>query len=516
MSLKLQNLEALNKRLDIPNYQKFNFGRTDSLDNFIYLDERITNLIAGVPQPSEVVDARIDYNGNTWPTLADRINQDLQTVYDTIGDLDDFGPDPRTLVDSIRDRGLNVRDYGAIGDNVADDTVAFQAAIDAAIALQVPLFIPGGIYRLNHINLQQGLVIIGAGFFFTRLIHTGTGEFIRNSSGVSIGQVQIEGVNIVMNGGTTVGLSLSRVFLSIFQRIRIDGGGSTGDAVRVSDGDTGSAFYNRFFQIAVNGSNKAMARAFAFITSANSNSVVSCRIVACQVGVGVDTFYTNHNTVSDCAFEIVDVGVRLTGATGCLIQGNRFENAGAANGIGIQQLLADAGIFIGNHVVGNFYTNMAVQTDNQLGMFDIGTELDYGGRFRAKFFTQITGGGWVTPMDMRNFAILNAAYTNLQVRTAAPGAATTGSIAYANGLDGGWRPKGDIEGPFVRKANGRWESLLDEYRNAPPVEGTWERGDIIYHRSPSTAIATNFLGWVCVTSGAPGVWKRYGVGQIEA
>ncbi|WP_180233360.1 glycosyl hydrolase family 28-related protein [Bacillus thuringiensis] len=448
--------------------------------------------------------------------MSERLIHDFQAVYNTIGDTNDWGTTPRTVVDAIRDRGLNVRDYGAVGDNVANDTNAFQEAINDAIALQVPLFIPGGTYRLDYINLQQGLVLLGAGFFFTRLVHNGTGEFIRNNTGVSIGQVQIEGVNIVMNGGTTIGLSLSKVFLSIFQRIRIDGGGSTGDAVVVADGDTGSAFYNRFFQIAINGSNKSLNRGFAFINSANSNSVTSCRVVACRIGVGVDSFYTNHVTILDNAFEIFDIGVRLTGATGCLITGNRFENSGTANGIAVQQLLADSNVFIGNHLSANFFTNVATQSDNQLGAFDVGTEVDYGGRMRGKFFSQTQGGGWTTPMDMRNFPIENLAYIKLQVRTAAPGAATVGAIAYADGLDGGWRPKGDKEGPFVRLSNGRWEPLLNDYRNTAPTEGTWERGDVVYHRSLSTAAATNFLGWVCVTAGAPGVWKRYGVGQIES
>jgi hypothetical protein len=119
-------------------------------------------------------------------------------------------------------------------------------------------------------------------------------------------------------------------------------------------------------------------------------------------------------------------------------------------------------------------------------------------------------------MDMRNYPIENAAYVNLQVRKAMPGSATAGSIYYADGKADGARPKGDIEGPFVRLNNGRHEPLLTIYRNSPPTEGTWERGDVILNRSPGTSASVNFLGWICVTAGAPGVFKRFGVGQIEA
>lgn len=43
---------------------------------------------------------------------------------------------------------------------------------------------------------------------------------------------------------------------------------------------------------------------------------------------------------------------------------------------------------------------------------------------------------------------------------------------------------------------------------AAPTIGDWVRGDIIYNSAPS---AGGKIGWVCVTSGSPGVWKAFGV-----
>ena len=40
-----------------------------------------------------------------------------------------------------------------------------------------------------------------------------------------------------------------------------------------------------------------------------------------------------------------------------------------------------------------------------------------------------------------------------------------------------------------------------------PTTGEWSSGDIIY-RTPS--FAGNFIGWVCTSSGSPGVWKTFG------
>jgi Pectate lyase superfamily protein len=56
----------------------------------------------------------------------------------------------RTLGDRFKDDGINVKDFGAVGDNVADDTAAIQAAIDyAAINNIQTIRVPKGIYKIS-------------------------------------------------------------------------------------------------------------------------------------------------------------------------------------------------------------------------------------------------------------------------------------------------------------------------------------------------------------------------------
>ena len=43
--------------------------------------------------------------------------------------------------------------------------------------------------------------------------------------------------------------------------------------------------------------------------------------------------------------------------------------------------------------------------------------------------------------------------------------------------------------------------------NEAPLTGNHNQGDIVYDSNP---IAGGYMGWVCVTSGSPGTWKRFG------
>jgi hypothetical protein len=62
---------------------------------------------------------------------------------------------------------------------------------------------------------------------------------------------------------------------------------------------------------------------------------------------------------------------------------------------------------------------------------------------------------------------------------------------------------------YYQKTTTGWgaASLVRRLAVAAPVSGTWTRGDIFYDAEPS---AGGFIGWVCVASGTPGTWKTFG------
>ena len=58
---------------------------------------------------------------------------------------------------------VNARNYGAIGDGVADDTAAIQAALEAAVTKGPICFVPAGHYRLNgSLTVPPGATLAGA------------------------------------------------------------------------------------------------------------------------------------------------------------------------------------------------------------------------------------------------------------------------------------------------------------------------------------------------------------------
>ena len=96
---------------------------------------------------AEIVDARVKNDGTSYSKLGDRLNAvDSQLEH----------------IDANKIY-LNVKDFGAVGDGIADDTKPIQNAIDFAYENNFHIKIPKGFYRVANIQLKSNVNIMGYG-----------------------------------------------------------------------------------------------------------------------------------------------------------------------------------------------------------------------------------------------------------------------------------------------------------------------------------------------------------------
>ena len=104
-------------------------------------------------------------------TDATRIHGKLPDSYDRYFDSTDyynnnaifknlFATNNTVLLSGI---GKNVKDFGATGDGITDDTQSFISAIDWCVSHNVPLLIPSGTYNISDLQCKDGLYMSGVG-----------------------------------------------------------------------------------------------------------------------------------------------------------------------------------------------------------------------------------------------------------------------------------------------------------------------------------------------------------------
>jgi hypothetical protein len=254
------------------------------------------------------------------------------------------GATARTVQDRLRDY-ISVKDFGAVGNNVADDQAAIQAAINAAASRPASggssglggisgatVYFPSGVYRINSgITIPDGVKLVGSGERATVIKYYGSGSAVSNPTpGTRIGKIGIMEMTIKDEGTGTVGLDLNSVSYSEFQSLWIDGF-TTG--IKINSPTSGWSVYNRFYNVTTN---VCTTGYWLTGTSSNAHTFYACRYNTDSTntnGVGWLIEQSNGNQIIACHGDMVSNNTYFAKLTatgpgytnGNVFYGNRIE-----------------------------------------------------------------------------------------------------------------------------------------------------------------------------------------------
>ena len=237
------------------------------------------------------------------------------------------GASQRTVLDKLRDV-VSVKDFGAVGDGVADDTAAINAALSASPAV----FLPTGTYKTTApITLNGNNILIGAGI--TSVIKNITGSsVIRSITPTGARIFHVGGGNFKIEGNTSgaaagsIGLDMQNVTYANWTDVWVN---YVETAIRHGNGYP--SYYNDYFSCTITSCTTGISNS----TGGNENRFTALRVGATTGTVDTDC---SSNTYLACAVEGFTTGHQITGSAALAIRyiGSRMESAvGGAVGISI-------------------------------------------------------------------------------------------------------------------------------------------------------------------------------------
>lgn len=273
-----------------------------------------------------------------------------------------------TTVQTKLRESVSVKDFGAVGDGITDDTVAVQAAVTA----HLNVYFPAGDFLIDadHIVLREGSCLHGAGIGVTRIIAprtTGasTGVFYANSGAAG---TQLSGITI--------------------RDIEFDGQVST------------LGFLESRHLVSLNGVKDALIERCQFTGFRGDGIYLGSGIV------GGDERHNTNVTIQNCVFDGVNSdnrnGITVIDCDGVHILNNTFRNCTKSTMPGPIDIEPNADLF---HVIRNINI-----VDNSIesfgGAYGIAVYLD-SGPYTSKLFgvairdNYIAGGSKTNPIAIR-------------------------------------------------------------------------------------------------------------------
>lgn len=439
----------------------------------------------------------------------------------------------QTTVQTKLRESVSVKDFGAVGDGVTDDTAAIQAAFDAAN--NKTLYLPDGNYLVtSQVNLSANVMVFGAG----RFTFTGDQDYwLKATSATSIVFYSLIAEVTLAFGSRT---NLNRVlFVSDAEYVEIKSAKITGasTAIDIFNGDALVCGDLRLFNVlgtaaqygyGVNSSAKRTQIQNIYIKNDDAtNGRHGIYINGDQWeffsvdNIWADNFnknpiqITNTGTGNNC-FAFVGNAVfqscnysPTASTTGCIHVADGGSTATIklhVHSLRVEDIKGPAfgSLYAGldNLYIGRVYAENLPQANSA------NTNLihsRYGDdRVIDKVYVNALNTDWNSALYIRdaNDFTINDIYVGgsagSEAITVRDSSVTIGHVSVDS-----------ITDITQTGATIRYKELQQkfEYGGSAPTSGTYAEGDIVWDTSPS---AGGHIGFVCVTSGTPGTWKTFG------
>ena len=423
---------------------------------------------------------------------------------------------------------LSVKDFGAQGDGVHDDTLAVQRAIASQAGTGGEVYFPAGTYLLQSTAFQalpSNMVIRGAGQgrgSAATTLKSASGGHVIEITGAYVTRIEIANLRIVGAGATgndghgiyfhdngpyggpshlwihdvTIercgghGIYMPEEWHTTIENVSIDDcgdhlfdlqGGNTTTLLRcyahqVAQGKAGYRIRGPVVMISCNG-----------VDNPSGHNAIDWGVFGQSVADGDPVDSYSNSTLINCNIEdFTNRGVYVKEGSHLQIQGGAFTAplAGSVRPLVVYFAGGDATVLSGNV---SFLTKGATYLHG--APVEVGEAM--AGRSPVIQIGTMSQEG--TPLRFWAAGIAGTA----DVPTI-----STGYAGYVNGvpttavrLNAGW-----IDDLVYLKFKGRqWD--VD---TGPPVSGEHSRGEVVFNAAPE---AGGPSGWMCVSSGTPGVWK---------